>query len=484
MAKTLSLVNPDRLFQALPFKPVILNDFDLSTKLNQETLENLILTTYGKDEVTLNSVPTCGCGYLANSTFVGMTCPKCNQTVDYDYTRPIESNLWIRAPEGIHGMFTPIVWEMLSSALTVKQQGSWSGIEYLCNTNYRAPEPTNSQAIRLKNQIDDMGLRRGLNETIEDFDRVIDLIDKRLRGRNTHKEYITFFHRYRNELTCKYLPIPNKIAFVIEKTAMGDYSDSSLRHAREAIFKVIELRDESDLRRIGNKLTQVSVNLADYYTHILKEILASKSGWFRSSIYGSRVAFSFRTTITSRTDRHHYEELTIPYSEGCVLFRVHLINRLMNKHGYSEKDAYDYIIKHSAKIDSFLWDELHQLVKETPNGEGFWVTFTRYPTLAYGSTQLFRITGFSRNSSEISVLAIAAPNADFDGDQMSGCLIPSGVEREMVENLRPHYGIHNPASPGKLNKNIQLPDATVGTIHNWIEEEDYEIEGRGSNLAA
>jgi len=54
----------------------------------------------------------------------------------------------------------------------------------------------------------------------------------------------------------------------------------------------------------------------------------------------------------------------------------------------------------------------------------------------------------------------------------------------MVENLRPHYGIHNPASPGKLNKNIQLPDATVGTIHNWIEEEDYEIEGRGSNLAA
>jgi len=67
---------------------------------------------------------------------------------------------------------------------------------------------------------------------------------------------------------------------------------------------------------------------------------------------------------------------------------------------------------------------------------------------------------------------------------MSGCLIPSGVEREMVENLRPHYGIHNPASPGKLNKNIQLPDATVGTIHNWIEEEDYEIEGRGSNLAA
>ena len=48
-------------------------------------------------------------------------------------------------------------------------------------------------------------------------------------------------------------------------------------------------------------------------------------------------------------------------------------------------------------------------------------------------------------------------------------------DADAIETLRPHYGIHNHSKPGKLNKNIGMPDVSIGVLSNWIWEEDHQL---------
>ena len=56
--------------------------------------------------------------------------------------------------------------------------------------------------------------------------------------------------------------------------------------------------------------------------------------------------------------------------------------------------------------------------------------------------------------------------------QISVLTAIDNVQREGLEYLKPHYGIHSYEKLGKLNNNARLPDVDVGVFAAFLEEEE------------
>lgn len=409
----LSLAQPDELFENLTYPPIILNQLPAKAIEDRAAIDALVTTTYGSEVTSLDAPPSCRCNRLNGSDKLGDLCPQCGSRVEKDFTREIEPSVWIAAPDDIDGLFTPIAFEIFSRRLTSK---SWNGLEYLCNTNYKKPDMSNTRGLEIVRRIEKLNMQRGLNETMRNFDLLIELFISLVSTYGNPQladDTLRFIAENRDKLICRYIPLPSKIAFVLEKTSLGDWTDKPFRHAMECVRIVSNLdREQGDVKRIGNRLTSMMSSLNAYYGEAFGDPFCRKEGWLRQAVYGSRLNFSWRSVITSRTDTHHYEEIQIPYSQACVMFKVHLLNRLIKRHKMSFKKAFGYIEAHSAKRDEFLWNEIMALIKATPGGRGFWSTFTRYPTLSRGSTQALRIVGLTEGASTLSVLAVKTANAD------------------------------------------------------------------------
>jgi DNA-directed RNA polymerase beta' subunit len=139
---------------------------------------------------------------------------------------------------------------------------------------------------------------------------------------------------------------------------------------------------------------------------------SKKEGLLRNTVFGGRTPFAFRSVIVSESGVHDYEQIKIPYSQAVTMFKVHLLNKLYKK-GYTHRDAWEYIDRHTITRDALLEELLYEIFQEAPGGKGVRCLFVRYPTLARGSIQALHINDISDNVSSLSVLCTRAPNADF-----------------------------------------------------------------------
>jgi hypothetical protein len=98
----------------------------------------------------------------------------------------------------------------------------------------------------------------------------------------------------------------------------------------------------------------------------------------------------------------------------------------------------------------------------------------RNPSLVRGSAQQFYITHVkpdpSINTISISVLCLAAPNADFDGDEMNCELILDSKEHDAFNKLAPHFGLLDTHKPFNVSSNVALPKPVISTIVSWMHE--------------
>ena len=472
--KTQRPANFDKAFYDLKERPVILNHLPAETIKDREAIDSLVYTEYTKDVNSLDGAPTCSCG--TTNTQLGDLCPFCNTRVEYQHMRTIQPSVWIESPECVETLFTPFAWESFHSALSA---GKWSGLDYYTNTMYRKPDPSHSKALDIVRRGEKFGLERGYNNIVRNYDTLVEFAAHliHLKGGNNSRikaeRFQRLFMEYKHLFLCHHLPLPSKIAFVLDKSSLSDWTDGAFKHAMECVRTISGLeREATDERRIANRISAMQTSLMELNKETTGESFGRKPGWLRQTTFGSRINHSWRTVITSKAGVHHYEEIDIPYSQACVIFKVHLMNRLVHLHAMSLRQAHEYIESHTAEIDPFLMGELRALIKSTPKAEGYWATFTRYPTLSRGSTQAFRIVDFSERGSRLSPMTIKQQNADFDGDNQSGGLCNSLKDAKAIETLRPHYGIHDYSKPFSINNAMVLPDVTVGVISNWVEKED------------
>lgn len=427
----LEVIDFDELYRMMSDEALFVNDFDVRTKEGKEALNEKLHVRYDGD--TLDILPSCECGEVTGQYNVGVRCGVCRTKVASVTERPLESALWIRLPKGVNAFVHPAVWTVLSNAFSLKQAG-FNLIEWLTNPSCSP----NRKARPIVDKISSFNIKRGLNNFVENFDEIMDILLKVNPTNNSpaqRDELAEYIRINRDRIFCHFIPIPSRLTFIVEGTPMGDYADTSLRGAMDAIRTItsVECSVVSVSQRVREQRTAKTVQmLADYYSAFIKTNLATKKGWIRKQVLGSRLHFTFRAVITSLSDNHAYDELHLPWSMSVMAFRTHLITHMLRMRvtaqqaerynldpdlvgrGFTPGECVELLNSYTLRYHPLIDELFKRILAETPGGKGYPVLFSRNPTLQRGSVYMMRVTRIKPdphdNTIAFSVLALAAPN--------------------------------------------------------------------------
>lgn len=411
----LDVIDFDGLFAMTSADALFVNDFDVNTVDGKQRLNDMLHVRYEGD--TLDILPSCDCGEITGQYNVGIQCSNCRSEVMSVTERPLESVLWFRLPKGVKAFINPAIWVILSKAF---RQSRFNLIEYLTNPTARVTKGAIVPLRRLK----PYGIARGLNNFVENFDEIMEILFRVNPMKRTVQEREVleeFIRRNREKVFCSYIPIPSRLTFIVENTATGVYADNTMRGAFDAIRTITSI--EGSTLPVSQRVREIRTvkaisQMAEYYNTFIKTSLATKQGWIRKHVLGSRLHFTFRAVISSLSDNHDYDELHLPWSMSVMAFKHHLTSKLLRM-GYTPNETIEFLYEHMLKYHPLLDQLFKELIGETTHGAGFPVLLSRNPTLQRGSVQRMRVTKIKTdptiNTISISVLCLVAPNADFDG---------------------------------------------------------------------
>lgn len=385
MGVVLDVVNHDIEIQRLLRPPIVVNDLNVSDVRDKDLLERHLLTNYHGN--TYSMIPTCDCGETQGGDKKGKTCPVCQTLVLPHTERPMESELWIRAPEGVVGLINPVAYWILAEGFMYRKINV---IRWCIDQTYRS-QFDGVQPIEVLKQ---HNVKRSINYFIEHFDQIMTILMERgtypaAAAKVKREEALEFVNRFRDRLFPMHLPIPNRISFVTERGPTGKYAETRIfGNAVDAVNTITSLRT-----RVGsltqtlneNAAAKACLQLCDFYYSQWKEALGRKKGWFRKHIFGSRMPFTGRTVITSITDVHDYDELHTPWALSVVIMKYHLMNKLL-KRGYTINEAYQHIYFSANNWNPLTRELFDELLNEASaytsltGKPGQMVLFNRNPT--------------------------------------------------------------------------------------------------------
>lgn len=356
-------ISHGELFHTLENKPVIVNDYDVTSEEDKQALNDMLFTEYDGD--TLSSVPSCSCNHLSGGEYEGLTCPECHTEVRSVTERPLESVLWMRVPDGIDAFISPAAWRKLSKILHIP---NFDTLQYLTDPQYQ----WNGKG-KAPIKFIDLNLPRGLNEFYRNFDKIIEAAFKctALKPMMRNRIGPKWVERYRDRIFTQYLPIPSKLVFVVEKSGSGQtmYADIKMKGCLDAIrtigsidSSVLEVTDRTRNSRTVKAIRQ----LAEFYYAFYKGNINKKQGWLRKSVYGSRLDFTARAVISSVFGPHQYDELVLPWGLSIELFRLHLSGKLLRR-GYTPNEAKGLINQSIRQYNPLISELLDELINESPD---------------------------------------------------------------------------------------------------------------------
>lgn len=404
----LEVVDFNRLFRELKTEPIIINRFNVADKEDWEYLRRLLHTRYEGD--TLNVLPSCDCGETQGEYNVGERCRNCGTVVTSITEKPLESTLWMETPNGVKAFINPVIWSILSKEL---RQSGLDVLRWLADREY-SPRRNGQQVIQ---KLEKLGLPRGINAFYENFD---DILNTLVRGRiikprkGRRDRLLEFINQNRDRIFCNYLPLPSKLLFVVEDTAVSSWADKSMKTAIDAALTISSIETSAipmSQRKRESRSVRAVMLLSEYYEQFMGDSAGGKKGWFRKHIISSRLHFTFRAVISSLSDNHAYDELHLPWSMSVMVFKLHLTNKLLRR-GMTPNEAMSFLYEHTLKYHPLLDELFKELLSESPYG-GFPVLLNRNPSLKRGSIQMMRVTKIKTdpqiNTISMSVLALKAP---------------------------------------------------------------------------
>tara|TARA_Y100000310_G_scaffold335183_1_gene416587 strand:- start:1065 stop:2624 length:1560 start_codon:yes stop_codon:yes gene_type:complete len=478
----LALEDHDKIFNNLSNPPIIVNDVNTLSQEDKQKFNDLISTRYEGDSLSI--VPSCDCGELSGGYNLGKVCGVCQTEVQQSTEKRIESTLWMKAPDGVHGFINPNVWLMFEKYFSSKQLCL---VEWLCNPNLRYDNEKNESLNRLKRY----NFKRGYNNFIENFDTIMNAlydifaIHKRLEI----QDFKTTMRKYRHCLFSQYVPVPSKVAFVTEKNDSTVTSDTQTSLAMDAIRTMSSIKQALRPlmpKQLENRTLKCVKQLAVYYEETYKTRLASKDGFIRKHMISGRLHYTARAVIVSLSEPHEYDELHLPWGLSVGLLRTHLTNKLL-KLGYTPRAAACLLQESISRYHPLVDTLLNELIDESPclseiaeheltvpKKKGLYVIIQRNPSLHRLSAQFMRVTKIIKDPSiqtiSMSVLSLTGPNADFDGDALNILLITDKEMMRKMYRLSPHYGILSLQEPSKVSGCVGMPKPVVSTIDNWLKK--------------
>lgn len=409
MSISLELVKFDEDFKNLQREPIIVNDFKTDTQEEKDLILSKILTKYDSD--VMDNVPRCDCGCIYGANRRGEYCKECLSYCSQRLEDKIESILWARVPSGVHGFVNIMLWTMLSKFF---KKGKFDLLQWLTNTNYlvKSKEPAEAR------QLLSMGVKRGYNNFVDNFDRVLDIMFNlpTYKKKQNRDDLMLFIKMNRDRVFSTYLPFPNRTLLVIENTDYDRYAEPVIFSAIDAINTITSI----DCSLIPpkqwvkeNRTAKTLASISEFTEVYFRDHVAKKPGLLRKHFYGSRAHHSIRAVIVSITRPHNYEEIHIPWTAAMGAFRTFLQNKLKRR-GYTLNQISDKLNRYAAVYNEEINDIFQELIAEADD-IGIPVTLCRNPTLGMGSIQRLLITKVKTDVDDptisMSILIVRSFNA-------------------------------------------------------------------------
>lgn len=466
MATYLEVIDFDDLFHSQKIEPFILNDLVLASIEQRKSALDLFYKTYSSELVS--TLPQCRCGTLKGEYNLGITCNICETKCVSHFSEDGESNVWIRTPQGVAKLINPYIFLLLSERFT---KVSFDVIKYLTDTTYnpgtRVPSP-------ILNELSNLGVQRGYNYFIENFDEVVEkLFSLKTFKKDGDHDLLTLIRQSKTFIFSDYIPVPNKALLIVEKNEVGTYIDPIILGAVDGISMITSLDVEPERYKSSVKQNRVSkalFKLIDFYVDYIKKQISKKEGILRKHVYATRVHFSFRTVITSIEGEHRHDDIYIPHFIAVGILRPHLINKML-KLGFDYNHALGYINSKARTYDVFLESLFNELLAEAPGGRGIVCLLNRNPSLAQGSIQKVFIskikTDVTDNTISLSVLCLPAFAGDLDGDALNGALVLDEYTSDQFEGLSHYNTLPSHTVPYGLSGTINMPKTVVANMNGF-----------------
>ena len=462
----------DRLFENTTDRKIVVND----VKFNDSDFIMDILYSVREDEIDF--VPTCECGKTKG--FLYDTCTYCGSKVVniFDITNPI---IWIRKLDNNLPFLNITFYTMLKDILKHSKRGKTKKYDYvrwLCDTSYRVSDVP----LYLKNIEVILG-ERTYHNFISKLDKILIFLSnhqsiKLSKSKSkTLSKLIKAYSEDRDKLLSNYIPLINKRLLVMNITS------SKYKYTLPILSNVINivrtplsldksLMSEQRYNSLAGKYTvRILSELSNLFEEYNDSKLSGKKKLVRKHIFGTRSHFTFRTVVTTLSTGYDYDEIHVPYVIGLVVFRPHLINKLLSNTNLSYRDINKLLIDSILKPNKLVTKYLNELIQDskfkTVSGKkGIPTIVNRNPTLLQGSSQLVYITKFKDDpydkTAGVNIMVFRAMNADTDGDQLN--FIPL-LDNQMVEGFK-----DNPGEEGAnlLSPHRNIIDLDISKVNGYL----------------
>ena len=417
--RALSLLNLDECFAGVS-APIILNHLDYM----QPGYEVLLQQSLYSQAAELEFTSACECGALIGNMYLGMTCPTCGTRVVSDMEAGdgvLEHRVWLEAPDQTPAFLHPIAYLILSRWLRYGRKVT-SYLDTILDPTAELPA-----------ELTGVVTGRGHQYLYENFDRLMEyFLHHHYKTKSKPQtEHIALwlllnrsvlFTRHLSVLASALHPILRADSSAKSRKTVDSASQEILRAANELSYLKYtpqKIRDPMAAEKIVYDAYKVYIA---YVQNIIDRRMSKKRSLLRTQLLGARFHWSFRGVITPICEESDYDELIIPWVIAVQTLKIHLIAKLIHKHEFSMMDAVERHAKAVMCYDPLIDQCVDELIREYPPSPagrtGIPVLFNRNPSLKRGSIQTLYVRRIKKDIDDvtigISVLVIAAANADFD----------------------------------------------------------------------
>lgn len=374
-------------------------------------------------------VASCDCKYRQGNYWEGMTCPVCKTPVVQgiaQFSGQLVHRVFLEAPDHIPGFLHPVVYTMLTKWLSAGKKLNY--IDIITNPSLELPR-----------ELQGIVLGRGWRYLHDNFDFLMHhfaYVHPTTSKKAHVNTYMAMISKYRHLVFQRYLPVLSSILHPIivsaassedtpekQKKQQRQDVDAASAYVLQAANTLAYIRYQRSPRTSFVKTEKAVCEAYHAYIQYTRDIidqkLSKKPSLPRRHMKGSRLHLTYRTVIVPIAGAHSYDELHLPWSVAVNLFRVHILNFLINRYGYSGADAVE--MQHAAlvKYNPIIHEILNWFIANAAMGPGVRTLFNRNPSLKRGSVQMLRITKIKTDPDDdtiaMSTLVTSDANADFDG---------------------------------------------------------------------
>jgi hypothetical protein len=489
MGVYMKIQSPAQALAALTHKPVILNDMPVVTEQDRDMIKKATTMVFSGAD-TFSNVPSCQCGSTRGGHLKGHICNHCHTPVTDSFTDRLDYLVLIRSPKGVAPLILPGVLYMLMDATT---EDSFCYVRWLIDLGYNPTKASHNYIVNdLTNALENLGIERGYNQFVNNFDVVMDMVSryiyqKRAGGRKEINpsdgttarlmDMMELLKYERQNIFSDYLPLPNRIALLMEQTSSGTYVGTCAFMLSDVIksFQGIDtpMREMPQKKR-EMRTANALITLANYYFEEVRKNHGKKPGTLRRHLYGMRSDYSMRCVISSITEPHNYDEIELPWRAAVATYTIHILNKLL-KRGYTIYDGLKEIYKASYEVTPLVSEIFDELLAQSPNGF-LYVYFNRNPSLKRGSLQRLKVPIIKRDINDVTIglsgLNVTSFNADFDGDQMNLYSPTDNYIANSLARLDPHLNLPNDDKVLQFSGMANLPRPALCAASSWYSDQE------------